>query len=656
MKKEKREVKEPVFSISEELDKAKEYTEMYTKAYHFNQERFEAYAELMAFYQGNQHLLKKYKTNRPWIVNMNTPYATVAIENRIASLLVNDYEGDLIPLSPEDVDVIEPIDRVYKREWERMNIDNIIRHSVEKCAVVREAYCHITLNDKKVYGGRNSKKIGALEAEMIEPSCVLIDPNARNLRDARYCIVTGRIGKKEALEQYDKLKALKSEAYTYQPAERGEIYYDNDYSTEQEDVFTVWNVYVKEKGKIKKVKLINNIIVRESELNLSVFPIAQIRWKKAAQSCYGISLMDHLLSLQKAICSIESAITNTAIAYAAPSMMVAKGSGVDPQMVAKSNGAPGVVYSVNGNLDNAMKPVVPPKIQDEILSIKNDFEYKIKEISGNSNQFLGNIGTAANTAGGAEVAVDRAKIIEVNAINNIAEYVEDIVRIIIEFITKLYPNAELTYNTGKNGRGEYVFDRIKMPTKREMKGLEYNFYVELDKKTQYSKDKQKQELMDLFQFERQYDAPIKTVTVSDIIKNSSIENKDEIIERYNQLNSQDAQTKAETIQKIIQSSNDLGISPELVNSAIAEIIAGGPETPATDELMAQLEQGFQAQLQEAQAQADMGAISEAGAAEMQMTAPAPMPEQDPTAGLDPNAVAMAEQMLGGGMPVDEVPM
>lgn len=632
----KKEINEISYSISDELDKAKEYTKMFTKAKHFNTERFDAYAELMAFYQGNQHLLKKYKSDRPWIINMNTPYATVAIENRVASLLVNDYEGDLLPLSPEDIDIIEPIDRVYKREWERMNIDTIIRHSVEKCAVVREAYCHIKVNDKKVYGGRKNKRIGALEAEMIEPSCVLIDPTARNLRDARYCIVTGRINKQEAIEKYEKLEVLKSEAYNYPPTDRGEIYYDNDYTTEQEDAFTVWNFYIKEKGKIKKVKLINNIIVKESEINISRFPIAQIRWIKAAQSCYGISLMDQLLALQKAICSIESAITNTAVAYAAPSLMVAKGSGVDPQMVAKSNGAPGVVYSVNGNLDNAIKPVVPPKIQDEILAIKNDFEFKIKEISGNTNQFLGNIGTAANTAGGAEISVDRAKIIEVNAINNIAEYVEDIANIIIEFIIKLYPGTELTYNNGKNGKGEYVFDLIKMPKKSEMKDLEYNFYIELDKKSQYSKDKQKQELMELFQFERQYDAPIKTVTVSDIIKNSNLENKDEIIERFNQLNSQDANTKAETIQKIIQSSNDLGIEQPLVTQAITEIIAGGQETPAVDELMKQLEQGFQLQLQQAQEMANMGGISETDATAL---------EQDPTAGLDPNAVAEAEEIL-----------
>ena len=638
MKKKKEKDIEEVYSLQEELDKAKPYTEMYKKAYDFNTERFNAYAELMAFYQGNQHLLKKYKTDRPWVVNMNTPYATVAIENRIASILVNDYEGDLIPLSPEDIDIIEPIDRVYKREWERLDIDRIIRNCVETSAVVREAYCHIILDDKKIYGGTKRKRVGALTAEIIEPARVLIDPTARNLKDANYMIVLGRISKKEALKTYSKLESLKLQAPDYTPNQRGEVYYDNDYSTEQEDVFTVWNFYQKEDGKIKKTKLINNIIVKESTLDITRFPIAQLRWKKAAQSCYGISLMDQLLSLQKAINAIESAITNTAIAYAAPSMMVAKGSGVDPKVVAKSNGAPGVVYSVNGNLDNAIKPVVPPKIQDEILAIKQDFEAKIREISGNSNQFMGNIGTAANTVGGAEVAVERAKIIEVNIINNIEDFVEEIVNILVEFIIKMYPNAELTYSNGKDGEGAYNFDVIKMPKKSEMKDLEYKFYIELDKKSQYSKDKQKQTLMDLFQFERQYDAPVKTITVSDIIKNSDLVNKDEIIARYNSLNSQDAQTKAETIDKLINTANNMGISQDLIIQATAEIISGGDEHPATDQLMKMIEQGFSQQLQEVNAQADMGAIAQEDAESM----------QDPTAGLDPNAVAQAEAMLGSG--------
>jgi len=634
----KDEEKTGLMSVAEELDKSKEYVKMYEKAYNFNRERFDSYGELMAFYQGNQHLLKKYKTERPWVVNMNTPYATVAIENRIASLFVNDYIGDMLPLSPEDIDIIEPIDRVYKREWERMDMDRHIRKCVETCAVVREAYCHILVDDKKIYGGRKNKRIGAMKAEIIEPARVLIDPDARCLGKAKYCIVLGRISKEEAYEKYPKLKALNYGDTDYTPQQRGEVYYDNDYTTSQEDILTVWNFYIKEKDEVKKVKLINNIIVDEKPLPIKRIPIAQIRWKAAADSCYGISLMDQLLSLQKAISSIESAITNTAIAYAAPSMMVAKGSGVDPKIVAKSNGAPGVVYAVNGNLDNAMKPVVPPKIQDEILSIKQDYEMKIREISGNSNQFMGNIGTAANTVGGAEVAVERAKIIETNIINNIEDFVEDVVNIMVEFIIKMYPDAELTYATGKDGSGTYQFDVIKMPSKKDMKDLEYRFHVELDKKTQYSQDKQKQQLMDLFQFERQYDAPVKTITVSDIIKNSDLVNKDEIIDRYNELNSQDAQTKAETIDKLVQTASTMGIDDGLVVQAISEIISGVKEHPATDQLMQLIEQGFQQELQAAQQQADMGAISQNDAEAM----------TDPTAGLDPMAVAQAEQILGGG--------
>ena len=554
----------------------------------------------MAFYQGNQHLLKKYKSERPWVVNMNTPYATASIENRVASLLVSDYEGDLLPLSPEDVDIVETLDRAYKREWERMKVDNAIRSCVEMAAVVREAYCHISVDDKKVHGGRYSKQVGALKVDIIEPSRVLIDPTARNLKDANYVIVLGRISKREAMHTYPKIKALSLQSDNYTPQQRGEIYYDNDYTTEQEDVFTVWNVYVKKDGKIKKTKLINSIIVFEKELDISHFPIAQLRWKKAAQSCYGISLMDQLLSLQKAVCAIESAITNTAIAYAAPSMMVRKGCGVDPKVVAKANGAPGVVFAVDGNLENALRPVVPPKIQDEILAIKQDFEAKIKEISGNTNQFLGNIGTAANTAGGAQVAVERAKIIETNTINNIEEFIEDLVTIIIEFMTKIYPNVELTYNVGKNGSGQYVFDKIKMPTKKELKDLEYTFYVELDKKSQYSKDQQKQDLLDLFQFERQYDTGVKTITVADIIKNSNIENKDEIIERYNSLTRQDAETKATTIEKIVTVGAELGVDTNLITQSLTEIIGNADETPATDEVMKLFEQGFQSQVQQAE--------------------------------------------------------
>lgn len=589
-----------IVDLSEELSKSKPYLDKFTKAKTFNNNRQDAYAELMAFYQGNQHLLKKYKNDTPWVVNMNTPYATIAIDNRVSSLLSNDYIGELLPLSADDVDSVESLSKVYVREWRRMDIDEVVRNCIKTSAVVRESYCHIVTDSKDYIGNGSTKTLGKMEAYSIEPACVYIDPNARNLKDARYMFVTGRMSKEEAIEKYPKIKALKESGNSYTPEDRGEVYYDNDYTTEQEDVFTVITYYGKEKGKLRRVKMVNGIIVDNKLQNRKLFPIAQMRWEKAAQSCYGLSLMDRVLCLQKAITSIESAITNTAMSYAAPSMMVRKGCGVDPNVVAKANGAPGVVYAVDGNLDNAIKPVIPPKIQQEILNIKTDFQNQIDKITGNSNQFLGDIGTAGNTSGGTTVAVERAKIIELSVLNNIREFVKDITDIIVENISMMYAGETLTYNDGKKTNGEYQFNSIEMPDKESLKKAKYQYYIELEKKTPYSKERQKELLLEIYQLERQYDTAVKTITISDVIKNMDLENKDEIIERFNQLNYQDATTKANTVNEILTVGNDYGIDQNLLLQAVAEIIGNQKETPSVDEVMKQLEDSFQQKMNQSQ--------------------------------------------------------
>lgn len=594
-----------ILNMSVEMDKAKPYLNKFNKAKTFNSSRMDVYAENMAFYQGNQHLLKRYKNETPWVVNMNTPHASVAIDNRVASLLANDYIGELIPLGLEDVDNVDKLADVYKREWKRLNMDDIVRDCISDCAVVRESYCHIVLNKNASIGTTGEKNLGKLEAYSIEPARIFIDPNARSLKKARYLFVADRMSKEEVDEKYPKLKAIEAVADNYTPQDRGEVYKDNDYTTEQEDIKTVLTYYGKKKDKIEKVVLVSGIIVERKDMNLPIFPIAQIRWKKAAQSCYGLSLMDDVLSLQKAVVSIESAVTNTAIAYAAPSMMVRKGCGVDPKVVAKANGAPGVVYAVDGDLDNAIKPVVPPQIKQETISIKNDYIEQIDKITGNSQQFLGNVGTAGNTKSGTDTVIRRATIIENKVLTNIKEFVEDVTEIIIEYIKQVYANETLTYNDGKQPDGTYQFTSVKLPDEKTMKDhTNYNYYIELETKTPYNREKQKDLLLEIFQLERQYDAPVKTVTVSDIIKNSDIERKDEIIARYNTLTFQDAETKADAITQLYQSGMEVGVEPELLQQAMAEIIANQKDTPAVQEVMAQIEQAAQQQLEQANQQMD----------------------------------------------------
>ncbi|MBR1386436.1 MAG: hypothetical protein IJ568_06370 [Bacilli bacterium] len=603
--KEEKEQESKILNIAAELEKAKPYLDKFEKAKNFNSSRKDAYAELMAFYQGNQHLLKKYKVETPWVVNMNTPHASISVDNRVASLLANDYIGELIPLGIEDVENVDKLAEVYKREWKRLKMDDLVRECISNCAVVREGYVHIILHKNQTVGTNGKKVLGKMEAYSIEPARIFIDPNARSLKKARYLFVADRMSKEEVEEKYPKLINVESTADTYNPSDRGEVYYDNDYTTEQEDVRTVLTYYGKKKGKLKKVVLVSGIIVEEKDMDFPLFPIAQIRWNKAAQSCYGLSLMDGVLSLQKAVTSIESAITNTAVAYAAPSMMVRKGCGVDPKVVAKANGAPGVVYAVDGDLDNAIKPVIPPQIKQDTLAIKNDFINQIDKITGSTNQFLGDIGTAGNTKSGTENAISRATIIENKVLLNIKEFVEDITEIIVEYIKRVYAGETLSYNDGKQPNGQYHFTTVTLPKEKDMKeNTNYNYYIELETKTPYNREKQKDLLLQIFQLERQYDTPIKTVTVGDIIKNSDIERKDEIIARFNSLTFQDAETKADAITQLYQSGMEFGIDESLLKQAMSEIIANQKDTPAVEEVLKQIEQLTQQQIQQANQQMD----------------------------------------------------
>ena len=323
-------------------------------------------------------------------------------------LAASDYVGELQPNTPEDVETVKALQRIYETEWNRANINLLIDQCITKAAVVREAYVHLILDTNKKVGGRP----GELTASIVDTTAVLLDPDARDFNDANYAIVLGRITKNTAAKRYPEFSAALKEAHqSADPTARGEKYLDNDYTTSQEDVLAIKTFYTKDGEDITKAILIEDLLVEETPLKaLKRIPIAQLRWKKASQSAYGISLMDDLLPLQKAITSIESAITNTAVAYASPAMLVRKGSGIDPQQLSISNGAPGVVY-VNKSLplSETMQPVVPPRIDDKIVSLKTNFEAAIDKIAGVTNPFIGSIGTAGNTAQGSQLAVERGQ-------------------------------------------------------------------------------------------------------------------------------------------------------------------------------------------------------------------------------------------------------
>jgi hypothetical protein len=614
---------------------SQEYYKMFIKARDFDIRRLDEYTVYMAYYEGKQNFIGAY-TNKPWIVDIITPYASDAIDLRVASLLASDYIGEVEPLSPEDVEPVRALNYAYQNLWKETKMDRHVSDSIYRAAILGDAFVHVVFDSGYIRGGTNRKNAGKIDAYFIDPASVFIDPSAFSVKDADYVFITERITPAEVRDTYpdfdfDKVKAGTS----FQPRERGEIYAGADYSSEQEYVLTKWTCYeVENKGrrnqKVYKTCLVEDQIVEnKKKLPIKYLPIAHLKWEKRIKSPYGTGLFARILPLQKSVNAVESAIVNTALSYAVPSYLVSTDSGVDPSDLARVAGAPGVVIPVEGSVDAAVRALNQGKVVDEeLLGIKQQMEATIYKIVGVSREFTGTFGSAGNTKGGAQESSERARMVEQKFFQNLEEYVEDLTEIYIDYIKNKF-SGQMLYTRGeKQTSGQYDF--MATPIPEETRNVDYTFSVNLDIKTQYSKQASKELVKELYQIERQYDAPVKVMNIKDIITNYNLPNQDELVKRYDDLTKRQDEQTSQVIAQLVTASNEYGIDPATVQQAIAEILAG-KETPTVDQIMQMIEQN--AQQQQVQQQQSM---------EQAMQPMLPPEQQEITGGqVDMNAVAAA---------------
>jgi hypothetical protein len=573
---------------------SQEYYKMFIKARDFDIRRLDEYTIYMAYYEGKQNFIGAY-TNKPWIVDVITPYASDAIDLRVASLLASDYIGEIEPLSPEDVEPVRALNYAYQNLWKETKMDRHVSDSIYRAAILGDAFVHVVFDSGYIRGGTNRKNAGKIDSYFIDPASVFIDPSAFSIKDADYVFITERITPAEVKDSFPDFDFDKVRAGTsFQPRERGEIYAGSDYSTEQEYVLTKWTCYeVENKGrrnqKVYKTVLVEDqIVINKKKLPIKYLPIAHLKWEKRIKSPYGTGIFARVLPLQKSVNAVESAIVNTALSYAVPSYLVSTDSGVDPSDLARVAGAPGVVIPVEGSVDQAVRALNQGKVVDEeLLGIKQQMESTIYKIVGVSSEFQGSFGTAGNTRGGAQESSNRSRIVEQKFFQNLEEYVEDLTEIFVDYIKNKFSGQTLYTRGAKASGGDYSFEATDIPT--ATKDVDYTFSINLDIKTQYSKQANKELVKELYQLERQYDAPVKVINIKDIISNYNLPNQDELVERYDDLVRREDEKTAEIITQLTSQAAQYQVPPEMLQQAILEILAG-EETPTVDQILQMIEE------------------------------------------------------------------
>lgn len=573
--------------ISNARKKAQKVLKNINRARNAVGDRVNELQELLAFYEGKQYELSKYKIARPWVVRMKTPYSSVAVDIRVSSLIASNYFGELQAMNPEDEEPIKSLRNFISDEWERLRLDSMIDECIKSSAIVRDSYIHFYWENKKLTKDRH----GFVSCAVIEQNAsIYIDPTANSLRSARWLGIVSRMNLEDFEENYPQFSdTIHEGSSNITSLERGEISFWRDYQTEQEDVLTVITYYEKHKNHIKKTVVVEDLVVEEIELDgLNKFPIAQMRWKRASGSPYGISLMDDLIESQKAINTIESAIVSTAISYASPSYVIRRGSGLDPKQVATTSGVPGAIFLVEGEISNAIQPISIPRLDSAILGVKNDFIIAIDRTAGITNPYLGSIGTSGNTAQGTKMAIERARIIEADVLHNVELFVEDITDLLVQYTSSNYAGTTVTSRKVNRAKGTIDFNKHKLP--ENLGELDYTFYVDLNTKTAYSKEREKDMVLELYQMQHQYKDDIKLINQLDILEAYDLSNKEALISRFEQMAEQTNVEKAQVISQLVSSATELGLPPEQVQQAIVELMSGHSETPITDGLMQTMQQ------------------------------------------------------------------
>lgn len=579
---------------AEAEQKGKDIIKQFRRSQSVDPERINQVVENVAFYEGKQYQLESYKGGRPHGVKMRTPHASLAIKTRVASLVAEEYNGRLFPIKSEDKEAVDALNKLVQDEFLRDKVATKINKCIGVSAITRSSYLHVIFDDKEP-NPFNNRVLGTIKTHVIDrPESVHFDPEALNIQDSQWALVVNRIPREEAYNMYpDFANILKSTGGAFNAEDRSEVYLNNkDYVTEQENVLTRIVYYFKryEEGNPKpyivKQTLVEKFVVHEVELKgQSLIPIAQMRWEDEISSPYGKALMDDLLSLQKAINTIESAITAVAVSYSAPSYVVSRASGIDPRRFAQLVSMPGAVFLSNAPVDTSVRALNLPDLNASVVSTKQEFINEIDRIAGITNPYLGSIGTAGNTAQGTRMSIERSRIIENNVLANVKVFVEQIIDIMIDYMKTQYSGEDLKTRKVDFQEGKVTWEDVTLGS--NIKDIRYDFYIDLASKMPFSIEREKEKIFEIFQVETQYgvNPNDRVIQVVDLIEAIGLDNSDKFRERAEEAKVFNSNTQAEAVINMTNLQQDLQLDPELLRLAIVDLLSGLPQTPNLDTFM-----------------------------------------------------------------------
>jgi len=407
------------------------------------------------------------------IIKRIIQYKVAAIKANPTTLAVTkDSIKEGIPSPEQTGDILSSL---IADIWERLKMD-AKNHSGLKDAALSGDYIMYFYWDSYIKTGQD------FEGDI---SCELVDnvnffpgnPNSTDIQKQPYIILSFRESTKKLMTEALRNGISKEEAgkirpdseYYYQAGDIGKTELNSDSKT-----LCLLKLYRDESGDIRSVKVCRNAFIKEdTTTGLSLYPVALMNWEERKNCVHGISEVYNLKPNQLYINKAFAQAMLNSMLFSFPKIIY------DNSRIRKPSNTIGGAIAVNGNIEGAVKYLNPPSMSADLFRLIDTTIAQTKELMGANDVSLGNVGTPHNTS--AFIAVSEASALPLEGVRlRFYRMVEDMGRIILDFITSYYRKGRLI---------SYTKDNEKMYTTIDFHSLKdklINLRVDVGPSSQYT--------------------------------------------------------------------------------------------------------------------------------------------------------------------------
>ncbi len=364
----------------------------------------------------------------------DTNFVSYVKSNIVASLYTVMKSASILPTTEEDRQICAQLNIALERMWSLGNFGYLQFQAGSNAALFNVGYTQVGWDESLTAGTGDATYKGNVTLKNISPMKFMRDPFSTSLDTAGYCCTYDKFHKsvfeenkayKEQFKFY--LRKMKQSDQTVPiPQLPGSD------RTPDKDYYTLITFWVKERGKMYEIHVINNdTILYWKEIKPAIFPIADLYCEDPGEKLVGVSPCAKIFANNTAYNIMQSLALTAEFRNQRPPKFVSNQAGLNIRAFAKYGDDPDKTFIVNGDASKAVHYHEYPQISPAMPNNLANLSQGIQLVTGVDQRYTGRDTGSIITTGGTEEMLNRVTMIDTPKIMNYENYTKKLTKLVL---------------------------------------------------------------------------------------------------------------------------------------------------------------------------------------------------------------------------------